>query len=89
MLHVSPCLWMVCMLRPVLARSAALSLVALLAGCAKEAPPPPPPQAAYVPPPLPEPPPAPWCAQPAEVTAFSVAALKSNLMVAAHLVPGG
>ena len=34
------------MLRPVLVRSAALSLVALLAGCAKEAPPPPPPQAA-------------------------------------------
>ncbi len=71
------------MLRPALVRYAALSFVALLAGCAKEAPPPPPPQAAYVPPPLPEPPPAPWCARHTEVTAFSVAALQSNLMVAA------
>ena len=40
-------------------------------------------QVAYVPPPLPEPPAAPWCARPAEITAFSVAALKSDLMVAA------
>ena len=65
-----------------LARTTLFSLVALLAGCAKEAPPPPP-QAAYVPPPLPEPPTAPWCVRPAERTAFSVAALKSNLMVTA------
>ena len=36
-----------------------------------------------MPPPLPEPPPAPWCAHHTEVTAFSVAALQSNLMVAA------
>ncbi len=70
------------MLRTALARTAALSLVALLAACAKEAPPPPPP-VAYVPPPLPEPPAAPWCVRPAERTAFSVAALKSNMMVAA------
>jgi hypothetical protein len=70
------------MLRPALARNAALLLVALLAGCTKQAPPPAP-QAAYVPPPLPDPPTAPWCARPAEVTAFSVAALKSNLMVTA------
>ncbi len=70
------------MLRSVLTRTAALSLVALLAGCAKE-PPPPPVQAAYVPPPLPQPPDAPWCARPAEIAGFSVAALKSHLMVAA------
>ena len=70
------------MLRPApVLTLAALSFVSLLAGCAKEAPPPPPPQAAYVPPPLVVPPAAPWCARPAEVTAFSVAALKSNLMV--------
>lgn len=70
------------MLRSVLARTAALSLVALLAGCAKQVPPPPV-QAAYVPPPLPPAPDAPWCARPAEITGFSVAALKSNLMVTA------
>ena len=70
------------MSRSALTRTAVLSLVALLAGCAKEAPPPPP-QAAYVPPPLPVPPAAQWCAHPAELAAFSVAALKSNLMVAA------
>ena len=70
------------MLRSALARTAALSLVALLASCAKE-PPPPPPQIAYVPPPLPQPPDAPWCARPAEISAFSVAALKSHLMVTA------
>jgi hypothetical protein len=71
------------MLRPALATTAVLSLFALLAGCAEKPPPPPPPQAAYVPPPLPEPPTAPWCARPAEITAFSVAALHSDLMVAA------
>ena len=71
------------MLRSALARTAVLSLVALLPGCAKETPPPPPPQAAYVPPPLPQPPEAPWCARPAEISAFSVAALKSHLMVTA------
>ena len=78
-----PCPWMIPMPRSALARTAVLSLVALLAGCAKETPPPPPPQAAYVPPPLPDPPEAPWCARPAEISAFSVAALKSHLMVAA------
>jgi len=71
------------MSRPALARSIIFSVVAVLAGCAKPEPPPPPPQAAYVPPPLPVPPAAPWCAHPAEMTALSVAALKSNLMVAA------
>lgn len=71
------------MLRSPLARTAVLSLVALLAGCAKDTPPPMPPQAAYVPPPLPPAPDAPWCARPAEISAFSVAALKSHLMVAA------
>jgi hypothetical protein len=72
------------MLRSALARTAALSLISLLAGCAKEVPPPPPPPVvAYVPPPLPDPPTAPWCARPAEISAFSVAALKSNLMVSA------
>lgn len=65
-----------------LTRTIVFSLVALLSGCAKEVPPPPP-QAVYVPPPVPDAPPAPWCARPAEVTAFNVAALKSNLMVAA------
>jgi hypothetical protein len=70
------------MLRSVLVRTAAFSLLALLAGC-EHPPPPPPPVVAYVPPPLPEPPAAPWCARPAERAAFSVAALKSNLMVAA------
>jgi hypothetical protein len=69
------------MSRPALIRTAVLSILAAFAGCAKEAPPPPP-QAAYVPPPLPDPAPAPWCARPAEISAFSVAALKSNLMVA-------
>jgi hypothetical protein len=71
------------MLRSALAQTVAFTLIALLAGCGKEAPPPPPPQAAYVPPPLPEAPTAPWCARPAEIAAFSVAALKSDLMVAA------
>jgi hypothetical protein len=71
------------MMRPALATTAVLSLVALLTACAEPPPPPPPPQAIYVPPPLPEPPTAPWCARPAEITAFSVAALKSDLMVAA------
>ena len=72
------------MLRPALAPAlAALALLPLLAGCEKPAPPPPPKVADYVPPPLPEPPPAPWCARPAEIAAFSVAALKSNLMVTA------
>ena len=71
------------MQRSALARTAVLSLVALLASCAKPTPPPPPPQAAYVPPPLPQAPDAPWCARPAEISAFSVAALKSHLMVAA------
>jgi hypothetical protein len=71
------------MLRPALATTAVLSLVAVLAGCAEKPPPAPPPQAVYVPPPLPEPPTAPWCARPAEIAAFSVAALKSDLMVAA------
>jgi hypothetical protein len=71
------------MLRPALASTAALTLLALLAGCAEKPPPAPPPVAAYVPPPLPEPPTAPWCARPAEISAFSVAALKSDLMVAA------
>jgi len=70
-------------MRPALATTAVLSLVALLTACAEPPPPPPPPQAIYVPPPLPEPPTAPWCARPAEITAFSVAALKSDLMVAA------
>ena len=76
------------MSRSALVRTAALSLVTLLAGCGKEEGPPPspqvpPPVAAYVPPPLPDPPTAPWCARPAEAAAFSVAALKSNLMVTA------
>ncbi len=71
------------MMRPALATTAVLSLVALLTSCAKPPPPPPPPPVAYVPPPLPVPPDAPWCARPAEITAFSVAALKSDLMVAA------
>lgn len=75
--------WMYRMLRPALASTAALTLLALFAGCAEKPPPAPPPVAAYVPPPLPEPPTAPWCARPAEITAFSVAALKSDLMVAA------
>jgi hypothetical protein len=66
------------MLRPALA----LALVALVAGCAKEAPKPAP-QAAYVPPPLPVPPPAQWCVKPTEMSAFHLAALKSNLMVTA------
>jgi hypothetical protein len=64
------------MLRPALA----FALVATLAGCAKEAAPV---QQSYVPPPVAEAPAAPWCARPAEVTAFSVVALKSNLMVTA------
>jgi hypothetical protein len=64
------------MLRPVLA----FALVATLAGCAKDSAPL---QQAYTPPPVAEAPPAPWCAKPAELTAFSVAALKSNLMVTA------
>jgi hypothetical protein len=72
---------MIRMLRPTLANIVVVSLLAVMAGCSKPAPPPP--QAAYVPPPLPEPPSAPWCARPAEITAFSVAALKSELMVAA------
>jgi len=71
------------MLRPALASTAALTLLALFSGCAEKPPPAPPPVAAYVPPPLPEPPTAPWCARPAEILAFSVAALKSDLMVAA------
>ena len=71
------------MQRSALASTVALSLLALLAGCAEKPPPAPPPQAAYVPPPLPDPPSAPWCARPAEIGAFSVAALKSDLMVAA------
>lgn len=64
------------MLRPALA----FAFVAMLAGCSKEAAPV---QQAYSPPPVAEAPPAPWCAKPAEMTAFSVAALKSSLMVTA------
>jgi hypothetical protein len=64
------------MLRPALA----IALLASLAGCTKEAGPV---QQAYSPPPVAEAPPAPWCAKPAEMKAFSVAALKSNLMVTA------
>jgi hypothetical protein len=74
---------MIRMLRPTLANIVVMSLVAVMAGCAKAPPPAAPPQAAYVPPPLPEPPPARWCARQNEVAAFSVAALKSELMVAA------
>jgi hypothetical protein len=54
-------------------------LVLLLASCAERSIP----QAAYVPPPLSKQPPAPWCARPAEIGAFNIAALKANLMVLA------
>jgi hypothetical protein len=54
-----------------------MALLLLLASCAER------PQAAYVPPPLPKQPPAPWCARPAEIGAFNIAALKANLMVVA------
>ena len=54
-----------------------MALLLLLAACAER------PQAVYVPPPLPKQPPAPWCARPAEISAFNIAALKANLMVVA------
>jgi hypothetical protein len=56
-----------------------IALLLLLASCAERSSP----QTAYVPPPLPKQPPAPWCARPAEIGAFNIAALKTNLMVVA------
>jgi hypothetical protein len=66
-------------------QAALLSVLAVLAGCARQPSPPAktPTAAAYVPPPLPTPPSAPWCTRPGEQTAFDEAALKSNLMVIA------
>lgn len=54
-----------------------IALLLLLASCAERL------QTSYVPPPLPKQPPAPWCARPAEIGAFNIAALKANLMVVA------
>lgn len=63
---------------------APLALLAALAACSTTKPPAPAPaNAVYTPPPLPQEPTAPWCTQPAESAAFHVAALKSQLMIAA------
>lgn len=62
---------------------AALALVVSVVACSKKEGPANAPQATYVPPPLPQEPSAPWCTMPAETAAFKVAALKSQLMVAA------
>lgn len=60
----------------------ALVAAAVLASCAKQAPPPSPPPApiAFIEEVMPE---APYCAKPAEKTAFDIAALKTRLVVAA------